>query len=58
MHMTYKEHQQDQIGNKMSRFKKSRLQHSVNENVLHNGSENLYYNYIRRLLHKIKQWKS
>ena len=55
MHMTYKEHQQDQIGKKMSRFKKNLLQYSVNENVLHNGSENLYYNYIRRLLHKIKQ---
>ena len=55
MHMTYREHQQDQIGKKMSRFKKNLLQYSVNENVLHNGSENLYYNYIRCLLHKIKQ---
>ena len=43
------EHQQDQIEKKMSSFKKNPLQFFVNENVLHNGSENLLHNYVRRL---------
>ena len=43
------EHQQDQIKKKMSSFKKNPLQFFVNGSVLHNCSENLKYNYIRRL---------
>ena len=38
------EHQQDQIEKKISSFKKNPLQFFVNENVLHNRIENLYYN--------------
>ena len=37
-----------QIEKKISSFKKNPLQFFMNENVLHNRSENLY-NYIRRL---------
>ena len=40
------EHQQDQIEKKMSSYKKNPLQFFMNENILHNFSENLYYNYI------------
>ena len=43
------EHQQDQIEKKMSSFKTKPQQLFVTENVLHNHSENLYYNYIRHL---------
>ena len=43
------EHQQDQIEKKMPRFKKNPVQFFMNENVLHNRSKNLYYDYIRRL---------
>ena len=42
------EHQQDQIEKKMSSFKKNPLQYFIDGNVLHNSSENLYYDYIRR----------
>ena len=43
------EHQQGQIEKEMSSFKKNILQYFINGNVLHNRSQNLYYNYIRRL---------
>ena len=35
------EHQQDQIDKKVSSFKENPLQFSINENVLHNRSQNL-----------------
>ena len=43
------EHQQDQIKKKMLSFKKKPLQYFINGNVLHNRSESLHCNYIRRL---------
>ena len=43
------EHQQDQTETKISSFKKNPLQCLLNENVLHNRSDNLYYNHIRRV---------
>ena len=39
----------NQIKKKMSHFKIKPLQYFVNKNILHNLSENSYYNYIRRL---------
>ena len=39
----------NQIEKKMLSFKKNPLQFFMNENVLYNRSENLYYNYVIRL---------
>ena len=45
--MAQHEYQQDQIEKKISSFKKNPLQFFMNEHILHNRSENLYYNYTR-----------
>ena len=37
----------------MSSFKKKLLKYFINGNVLHNGNENLHYNYIEVCLHKV-----